>query len=66
MVSDRAGAAALAFVSLFSLVVLEGQALADPTPAERETARGLMSDGRQKRERSDLAAALMARSTGRS
>jgi hypothetical protein len=45
----------LAFVLAFA-----GQALAEPTEADKETARGLMAEGRANRDKGDLAGALKA------
>jgi hypothetical protein len=55
--SERARAA-IAIAALASLTVFDRVAFADATPAERETARELMANGRQKRDQGDLAAAL--------
>ncbi len=53
-----ASVALASLVSIVSVVALEGEAFADASPAEKETARALMTDGRQKREQNDFAAAL--------
>ncbi len=50
----------LAATVLASAWALEPTALAEPTAAERATARGLMSEGRADRERGDLQGAVKA------
>lgn len=50
----------LAFALGAALLTLGGSALAEPTPAERETARGLMTQGRTQRDAKDLRGALQS------
>jgi hypothetical protein len=55
----RRGAIACAALSV-SLLVIAGRAEADPTAADKETARRLMAEGRAHRDAKDFAAALQS------
>jgi hypothetical protein len=50
----------VAFATLFATLLASGLALAQPSAADRETARSLMEEGDKKRESSDLKGALKA------
>jgi hypothetical protein len=60
MVSDRSRASRAAFAMSMAVFFFACPALAQPTASDRETARALMAEGREKRDAGDLAGAMKA------